>query len=218
DTKASFSNYGTCVDIFAPGVSITSSTFTSDTSTGAMSGTSMATPHVAGAAALYLATNPTATPAQVRTALVGSATTGLVRNAQTGSPNTLLYTGSTQTAPAPAPAPSVFANTTNATIPGTGTVTSPITVTGRTGNAPTALKVTVDIKHTARGDLQLDLIAPDGTTYRLRNSSTDTTDNLNVTYTLNASTELANGTWKLRIQDVSRTTQTGHLDAWQLNF
>ncbi|MCP2242320.1 S8 family serine peptidase [Lentzea aerocolonigenes] len=219
DTKASFSNYGTCVDLFAPGVSITSSTRTSDTSTGTMSGTSMATPHVAGAAALHLAANPAATPAEVRAALVGSATTGLVRNAETGSPNTLLHVGTTQTTPAPAPAPSVFANTTNVSIPGTGTITSPITVTGRTGNAPTTLKITVDIKHTARGDLQLDLLAPDGTAYRLRNASlTDTTDNLNVTYTLNASTELANGTWKLRVQDVYRTSDTGYLDAWQLNF
>lgn len=221
DTKASFSNYGTCVDLFAPGVSITSATRTSDTSTGTMSGTSMATPHVAGAAALHLATNPAATPAQVRTALIDSATTGLVRNAQTGSPNTLLHVSTTQTtpAPAPAPAPSVFANTANVTIPGTGTATSNITVTGRTGNAPTGLKITVDIKHTARGDLQLDLIAPDGTAYRLRNASlTDTTDNLNVTYTLNASTELANGTWKLRVQDLYRTSDAGYLDAWQLNF
>jgi subtilisin-like proprotein convertase family protein len=90
---------------------------------------------------------------------------------------------------------------------------------GRTGNAPTGLKVTVDIKHTARGDLQLDLIAPDGTTYRLRNATlADTTDNLQVTYTLNASTELANGTWKLRVQDLYRTSDAGYLDAWQLNF
>src|SRR5678815_3276097 len=91
DTKASWANYGTCVDIFAPGVSITSSWYTGGTNT--ISGTSMATPHVVGAAALYLEANPSATPAQVATALTGNATLNLVKNGGSGSPNRLLYTG-----------------------------------------------------------------------------------------------------------------------------
>ena len=91
DTKASWANYGTCVDIFAPGVSITSSWYTGGTNT--ISGTSMATPHVVGAAALYLEANPSATPAQVATALTGNSTTSVVKNGGTGSPNRLLYTG-----------------------------------------------------------------------------------------------------------------------------
>ncbi|MEA2460794.1 MAG: hypothetical protein QOH90_971 [Actinomycetota bacterium] len=93
DTKASWSNYGTCVDLFAPGVSITSSWLTSDTSTNTISGTSMATPHVAGAAALYLESHTAATPADVATALKTNATSGLVKSAGTGSPNLLLYIG-----------------------------------------------------------------------------------------------------------------------------
>ncbi len=93
DAKASFSNIGTCLDIFAPGVNITSSWKTSDTATNTISGTSMATPHVVGGAALYLSTNPTATPQQVRDNLVNAATTGVVTNPGTGSPNKLLFVG-----------------------------------------------------------------------------------------------------------------------------
>lgn len=92
DNRASFSNFGTCVDIFAPGVNITSDWRTSDTATNTISGTSMATPHVTGAAALYLATHTTASPATVRNALVNGATAGVVRNPGTGSPNRLLFT------------------------------------------------------------------------------------------------------------------------------
>jgi subtilisin family serine protease len=91
DARASFSNYGTCVDVFAPGVSITSSTNTSDISTGTWSGTSMASPHVAGVAALMLSETPGATPAQVASGMLGGATAGKVTSAGTGSPNLLLY-------------------------------------------------------------------------------------------------------------------------------
>jgi subtilisin family serine protease len=91
DTKASWANYGTCVDWFAPGVSITSSWYTSDTATNTISGTSMATPHTAGVAALYLQSNPGATPQQLRDALYNNATTGVVTSAGSGSPNRLLF-------------------------------------------------------------------------------------------------------------------------------
>jgi len=90
DAKASYSNYGSVLDIFAPGSSIVAGYNTSDTATATLSGTSMATPHVVGAAAVYLAGHTSATPAQVATALTGGATTGVVTSAGTGSPNRLL--------------------------------------------------------------------------------------------------------------------------------
>lgn len=104
DARASFSNYGTCVDLFAPGASIRSTWITSNTATATLSGTSMAAPHAAGVAARYLEANPGASPAGVGAAIVASATTGKVSGAGTGSPNRLLY-GQTATAPPPPPPP-----------------------------------------------------------------------------------------------------------------
>ena len=91
DARSSFSNYGTCLDIFAPGSSITSAWYTSNSATNTISGTSMASPHVAGAAALVLSATPSATPAQVRDRLVTTSTPNVVTGAGTGSPNRLLF-------------------------------------------------------------------------------------------------------------------------------
>jgi subtilisin family serine protease len=92
DAKASYSNYGTCLDLFAPGSGVTSAWYQSDTQTNTISGTSMAAPHVAGVAALYLQRTPAATPQQVRDALASGATVGVVSRAGSGSPNRLLFT------------------------------------------------------------------------------------------------------------------------------
>ncbi|MGB3440068.1 MAG: M14 family metallopeptidase [Actinophytocola sp.] len=119
----------------------------------------------------------------------------------------------------PPPAGPSFENATNVNIPDAGAaVTSSVTATGITGNAPSDLQVAVDIKHTFRGDLVIDLLAPDGTAYRLKNSSTsDSADNVNTTYTVNASSEVANGTWRLQVRD-TYSADTGYIDLWRLTF
>jgi len=91
DRRSSFSNVGACLDIFAPGSNITSAWVGSNTATRAISGTSMAAPHVAGVAALYLSLHPGATPQQVRAALIGNATTGVMPSLGATTPNVLLF-------------------------------------------------------------------------------------------------------------------------------
>jgi subtilisin family serine protease len=93
DHQAAFSNVGTCVDLYGPGVGITSDWNSSDTATNVLSGTSMATPHVAGTAALYLGAHPSSTPATVKFTLAADATPNVITNATGGTPNRLDYTG-----------------------------------------------------------------------------------------------------------------------------
>jgi subtilisin family serine protease len=121
DARNSSSNYGSCLDLFAPGTSIVSASYSSNTGSATMTGTSMASPHVAGAAAAYLGANPNATPAQVRNALVDNGTTGKITSAGSGSPNVLLYTGFI-----------------GGTTPGNPTVTNP-------GNRSSAVGQAVDV-------------------------------------------------------------------------
>jgi len=305
DARASFSNSGRCVDVYAPGTAITSAWNASDTATNTVSGTSMAAPEVTGDAALILAANPTWTPQQVRDKLVadatavaagpllfvvnppppvngfsvtapastqvaaGSTTTLTVRTAVTSGvaqPVGLRVVGLPAGASAAPATPSVTAggsdaitiSTTNATQVGsypltvTGTAgavrhaakvtltvtagpctassnaTTPVpdagiavygsaTITGCGRIASSTARVTVHVTHSYRGDLIVDLVSPGGTSYRLKDSSTtDGTANVDTTYTVNLSTEAADGTWRLRVQDVF-LGDTGTLDSWALS-
>lgn len=424
DARSSFSNYGSCLDIFAPGSNITSAWYTSNTATNTISGTSMASPHVAGVAALYLAGNPGASVAQVTSAILDAATPNKVTSAGSGSPNRLLYSlfsgggggdtiapstpsslsasavgssqinlswsastdtggsglagykiercsgssctnfsqiatttstsysvgglaadttyrfrvraydgagnnsgysniasattgssgGSTLTKGVPvsnlsgaagtelrwtmqvpagasnlsfamsggsgdadlyvrygaAPTTSsydcrpytsgnnetcnfaspaagtwhvmvrgyssfsgvslvgdystgggggtqTYSNTSNYSIQDYRTVESPITVSGRSGNAPSNTRVDVRIIHTYIGDLRVQLIAPDGSAYTLHNRSGGSADNIIGYYTVNLSSEALNGTWKLHVTDYAGG-DTGYIDSWSITF
>jgi len=136
DARSSFSNYGSCLDIYGPGSNITSAWHTGSTATNTISGTSMASPHVAGVAALYLANNPNATPTQVRNAIVDNATSGKVTDAGSGSPNKLLYSifgGGENPPPPPGDTYSVSGTVTNSA----GAGISGVTVSNGTVSATT---------------------------------------------------------------------------------
>ena len=139
DTRASFSNFGACLDVFAPGVNITSASNTSDTATVIMSGTSMAAPHVAGAAALYLSVYPSATPAQVATdtanGLITKATANQLKNIGTASPNKLLYTPYIVAGPADTVPPAVSLSSPAAAATLSGVVVLSATATDNSGVA-----------------------------------------------------------------------------------
>ncbi|MEU3520995.1 M4 family metallopeptidase [Streptomyces sp. NPDC006654] len=110
----------------------------------------------------------------------------------------------------------VYANATRVDIPDNGpAVESPVTVTGRTGNASAATQVYVKIVHTYRGDLTVDLVGPDGTAYSLLNRSGGSADNVDQTFTVDASAQPLSGTWKLRVQDRA-AIDVGYIEQWRL--
>ncbi|MPY78381.1 MAG: S8 family peptidase, partial [Actinophytocola sp.] len=176
---------------------------------------------VAGAAALYLADNAGASPSQVHAAIVDSASTGKISGRPSSdTPNRLLYTGSGGTTPPPDPDPTgcTATNGANVNIPDGGTACSPITISDCGRNASSSSTITVDIKHTWRADLVIDLIAPNGTAYRLKNSSyLDSADNVRGSVSRDLSSHNADGTWKLRVRDVY-SGDTGYIDSWTLEL
>jgi PKD repeat protein len=113
--------------------------------------------------------------------------------------------------------PIPYTSNTDYAISDNATVDSPITVSGRSGNAPGNASVTVAIVHTYIGDLKVDLVAPDGTLYNIHNRTGSSTDNINKTVTLNLSTEALNGTWKLRVND-NAAGDTGYINSWTITF
>ena len=222
------SNYGSNVDLSAPGSNIWSTLNAGTQGQGAESyasygGTSMATPHVAGVAALVQSRRQALglalySPSQLETLLkntvrafpqtpdqplgVGMLNADAAVTAAGGTGG-----GGTQT----------YSNTADYTINDNATVESPVSVSGRTGNAPTNASVAVAIVHTYIGDLKVDLVAPDGSVYVLHNRAGGSADNINQTYTVNLSSEPLNGSWKLRVND-NYANDTGYINSWSVTF
>ncbi|MFI1393440.1 S8 family serine peptidase [Streptomyces sp. NPDC020681] len=237
--RSFYSNFGSIIDVAAPGGETRRATDTPGTVTtpenGILStlnsgattqsaenykpyqGTSMAAPHIAGLAALLESAKPALTPAEIESAIKANARP-LPGTCTGGCGTGIADATKTVNAVTGTPGGATFSNTADVTIGDLATATSNITVTGRTGNAPAALKVDVDIKHTWRGDLVIDLIAPDGTVRNLKaSSSSDSADNVLATYTVDASSEVANGVWKLQVRDVA-SGDTGYINSWGLTF
>ncbi|MFZ2493166.1 MAG: S8 family serine peptidase [Thermoanaerobaculia bacterium] len=133
DARSSFSNWGTCTDIFAPGTNITSAWYTSNTATNTISGTSMASPHVAGVAALYLASNTSASPTAVWTAIRDNSTPNKITSAGSGSPNRLVYSIWGTSAPTNPPSISSFS-------PTSGAAGTSVTINGSNFSGASAVK------------------------------------------------------------------------------
>ncbi|MBT2447717.1 S8 family serine peptidase [Streptomyces sp. ISL-43] len=236
--RSYYSNYGSIIDVAAPGGETRRATDTPGTVTtpenailstlnsGATTpgaeiykpyqGTSMAAPHVAGLAALLVSAKTSLTPAQIESAIKTNARP-LAGTCTGGCGAGLADAAKTVEAVTSTPTTPFFENTADFAIGDNATVESPITVSGVAGNAPATLKVGVNIAHTYIGDLKVDLIAPDGTVYTVHNRAGGSTDNISQTYTVNASSEVANGTWKLRVND-NAGGDTGTIDSWNLGF
>ncbi|MFD9059925.1 S8 family serine peptidase [Kitasatospora purpeofusca] len=227
--KASYSNFGRgVIDVAAPGGDGATGVYSTlpGGKYGTKSGTSMASPHVTGVAALIASANPTFTPADIRARLATQANDVACPSDSrcTGTTANNAFFGEGQVDALKAvgggtpPTGKYFENLTDVAITDNATVDSPLAVTGVGGNAPTALKVGVDIKHTYRGDLVISLVAPNGTVYLLEDfTDSDSADNVAKTYTVNASASPADGTWKLRVKD-GASGDVGTVDAWNLTF
>ncbi|MDF3140671.1 MULTISPECIES: proprotein convertase P-domain-containing protein [unclassified Streptomyces] len=221
DQLSTFTNRGPLLDLFAPGTSIVSSvpggTYASK------NGTSMAAPHVAGALAVLKQTHPDKSITDLES-LLKSTGTPITADGGVTIPRIDVgkAVGAAEPEPEPEPGtkplPSRIINDTDQVIPDPGTVESPIKVSGFTGNAPGALQVTVNLTHEWLGEVKIDLVDPDGKSYAVKTTNgTDPGGTLSKTYTVDASTSPANGTWKLQVQDKSAGAD-GTLDKWSLTF
>ena len=228
--RSSFSNYGTLIDVSAPGSGILSTLNAGTQGPGAESyasynGTSMASPHVAGAVALVQSRRLALglamyTPAQVEAQL--KATAYALSGACSGGCGAgiinakALVDAAGGTTPPP-PTGTTYTNNADYTIADNATVDSPITVSGRSGNASSTSSISVNIVHTYKGDLKVDLVAPDGTLYNIHNRTGSSTDNVIGTFSRNLSSELLNGTWKLRVND-NAAGDVGYINSWSITF
>jgi serine protease len=232
--RSSFSNYGTLIDVSAPGSGILSTLNAGTAGPGAESyasynGTSMASPHVAGAVALVQSRRLALglamyTPAQVEAqlkstayALAGACSGGCGAGIINAKALVDAAGGTTPPPPPPPPTGTTYSNTADYQIRDNTTVDSPITVSGRSGNASSTSSVSVNIVHTYKGDLKVDLVAPDGTLYNIHNRTGTSTDNVIGTFSRNLSSELLNGTWKLRVND-NAAGDTGYINSWSITF
>ncbi|WP_370325759.1 S8 family serine peptidase [Euzebya sp.] len=230
--RASYANHGSVVELAAPGggagggvLSTVDVGATSPAGPGyaQYNGTSMATPHVAGVAALLYADDPAITPAEVSDALVSSARAFPASCSGCGAgildaPGALgLSGGGGDGGGDDGGSGDVVTFTGPLAIPDAGSVDAPLQV-DRAGTAPADLEVSVDIAHTYRGDLRITLIAPGGASVELKAPSAgDSADDVVQTWTVDASSVAAAGTWTLRVADVYRQ-DTGTIASWSLGF
>lgn len=231
-SRAYYSNYGSVVDVAAPGGDTSGgstdgvlSTLNSGATTPGSptyawyQGTSMAAPHVAGLAALVVEADGTLTPAEVESTIVGNARAfpGTCSQCGSGIADAAATVEAVLGGSTPPPSGDTYTNDVDVAIPDSGTAESTIDV-DRSGMAPADLQVSVEIDHTYRGDLVIDLIAPNGATANLKQSDGwDSADDVVETWTVDASSVAASGTWRLRVQDVY-SGDTGTIRSWSLGF
>jgi subtilisin-like proprotein convertase family protein len=200
----------------SPGSSVTSTIGTAITNGGAQTVTLSASGLPAGATASFNPASITAGQSSTMTVTTtASAPAGLHNLTITGTGSAVTHTTNYALTVNGAPG-CTQTNAGDVTISDNATVESPISISGCAGNAGAASTVAVNIAHTYIGDLKVDLVAPDNSIYVLHNRTGSGTDNINQTYTVDLSSEPANGTWKLRVND-NGSGDVGKIDTWTLN-